>query len=49
MSKKSDMIYFDNFVQCADCAVRAAKILERVLENFRSGHESAKVLMKSMR
>ena len=34
MSKKSDMIYFDNFVQCADCAVRAAKILERVLENF---------------
>ena len=34
MSKKSDMIYFDNFVACADCAVRAAKILERVVENF---------------
>ena len=34
MSKKGDMIYFDNFVQCADCAVQAAKILERVLENF---------------
>jgi predicted phosphate transport protein (TIGR00153 family) len=34
MSKKSDMIYFDNFVQCADCAVQAAKILKRVLENF---------------
>lgn len=34
MSKKSDMIYFDNFVECADCAVQAAKILERVLENF---------------
>ena len=34
MSKKSDMIYFNNFVECADCAVRAAKILERVAENF---------------
>ena len=34
MSRKSDMIYFDNFVDCADCAVRAANILEQILENF---------------
>ena len=34
MSKTSDMIYFDNFVDCADCAGRAAKILERVVDHF---------------
>ncbi|HIV24653.1 MAG TPA: DUF47 family protein [Candidatus Scatomonas pullistercoris] len=40
MSKKSDMIYFDNFVACADCAVQAAKILERIVENFEPEHLS---------
>ncbi len=34
MSKKSDIIYFDNFVACANYAVEAAKILERVVEHF---------------
>ncbi len=34
MSKKSDTIYFDNFVACANHAVEAAKILERVVEHF---------------
>ena len=43
MSKKSDMIYFDNFVACADCAVRAAKILEKVLEEFDPEHLSERI------
>ena len=43
MSKKGDMVYFDNFVQCADCAVRAAKILEKILENFDPDHLSESI------
>lgn len=35
MSKKQDNFYFENFVQCADCAVRAARLIEEVLSNFK--------------
>lgn len=31
---KSDALYFENLIRCADCACRAAKILEDVLEYF---------------
>lgn len=43
MSKKADMIYFDNFIECADCAVRAAGVLESVLENFDLNRLSEKI------
>lgn len=33
---KNDALYFENFISCADCACRAAKILEDVLEYFDS-------------
>ncbi len=31
---KKDTYYFDNFVLCADCALRAAQMLEKTLENY---------------
>ena len=32
--KKSDMIYFDGFRDCVDCACRAARFLEKVLVDY---------------
>lgn len=43
MSRKAEMVYFDNFVACADCAVRAAGVLESVLENFDPDNLSVKI------
>lgn len=34
MSKKSDTYYFDNFVECADCACQASRLLEEILEHY---------------
>ena len=36
MAKKNDQLFFENFVDCAACACRAATMLEDVLENFDS-------------
>lgn len=36
MSKKSDRFYFNNFLECADCALNAAQILEKSLTDFNS-------------
>lgn len=36
MAKKNDQLFFENFVDCAVCACRAATMLEDVLENFDS-------------
>ena len=38
MSKKADSYYFENFVQCVDCASRAAKMLEENLVQFDVAH-----------
>ena len=38
MSKKADIYYFENFVQCVDCASRAAKMLEENLVHFDVAH-----------
>ena len=35
MSKKSDRYYFDNFVQCVECACSAARMLEANLTDFK--------------
>ncbi len=37
MAKKSKDFYFNNFIECADCAWRAAKMLESILENYTPG------------
>ena len=37
MAKKSGDFYFNNFIECADCAWRAAKMLESILENYTPG------------
>ena len=34
MSKKQDAFYFNNFIECADCFCKAARLLEDVLSNF---------------
>lgn len=34
MSKKQDSFYFDNFISCAECACRAAALLQRTLTGF---------------
>ncbi|MGN0332481.1 MAG: DUF47 domain-containing protein [Lachnospiraceae bacterium] len=34
MSKKSDMYYFEQFIECAGCCCKAAKMLEQNLNNF---------------
>lgn len=43
MSKKQDMFYFNNFIECADCACRGAHLVESVLSNFNSGRLPQKV------
>lgn len=32
--KKQDQFYFDNFVECTDCALRAARLLQDTMKNF---------------
>lgn len=32
--KKQDSFYFDNFVECTHCSLRAAQLLEEVMKNF---------------
>ena len=34
MSKKQDEFFFNNFIDCADYACRAAHMLEEVMDNF---------------
>ena len=34
MAKKSDSFYFDNYVACADHAVKAAELLNQTIEHF---------------
>lgn len=34
MANKSDRFYFQNYIECADCACRAAKYLEQCLANY---------------
>ncbi len=34
MAKKQDSFYFNTFVECVDCACRAATILNETLQNF---------------
>lgn len=34
MSKKQDSFYFKNFVDCADCACRAAHLLDIIMSDF---------------
>ena len=34
MAKKQDAFYFDNFITCSDCALRAANILRDTLLNY---------------
>lgn len=34
MSKKQDEFYFNNFIECADYACKAAHLLEDVMDNF---------------
>lgn len=34
MSKKQDTFYFQNFIDCADCACRAAHLLEETMRHF---------------
>ena len=30
--KKQDQFYFDNFVECTDCALRAARLLQDTMK-----------------
>ena len=34
MSKKQDEYFFNNFIECADYACKAAHLLEEVMDNF---------------
>lgn len=34
MSKKQDAFYFQNFIDCADCACQAAHLLEKIMLDF---------------
>ena len=34
MSKKGEQFYFDNFIECAACACKAATLLEETLGGF---------------
>lgn len=34
MSKKSDAVYYDNFIHCIDCACRASRLLADYLADF---------------
>lgn len=34
MSKKQDAYYFNNFIECAQCACEAADLLEQIFSNF---------------
>lgn len=43
MSKKNDQFYFDNFIECADCALRAAQKLEESLEHYNYSKLSAHI------
>lgn len=34
MSKKQDEFFFNNFIECADYACKAAHLLEEVMDNY---------------
>ena len=34
MAKKPDSFYYDNFIACADYAVKASELLTRTMEGF---------------
>ncbi len=41
MAKVQNSYYFDNFVACADCSCKAAKLLEEILTHFDADNLSA--------
>lgn len=46
MSKKSDALFFQNFVEAADCACKSAQYLETCLENY--SLENIKPMLEEM-
>ena len=36
--KKQDQFYFDNFVECTDCALRAARLLQDTMKKDKGRH-----------
>lgn len=37
MSKKQDAYYFNNFIECAECACKAVHLLDEIMNNFNRG------------
>ena len=40
MSKKQDTYYFNNFIECAECACKAVHLLDEIMNNFNRGELS---------
>lgn len=40
MSKKQDAYYFNNFIECAECACKAVHLLDEIMNNFNRGELS---------